>query len=39
MMFGGDINATINLNRLGLDIFLSIERCGGNLVIVETMSE
>ena len=32
-----DINAAINLKRLGLDIFPSIKRRSGNLSVVGTM--
>jgi putative transposase len=32
-----DINAAINLKRLGLGIFLSIKRRSGNLSVVESM--
>jgi hypothetical protein len=34
-----DINASINLKRLGLDIFPSIKRCSKKLVIVGTMTD
>lgn len=35
----GDVNAAINLKRLGLGIFPRIKRRSGKLVIVETMTE
>jgi putative transposase len=37
LMVDRDINAAINLKRLGLDIFPSIKRRSGNLIIVGTM--
>jgi putative transposase len=37
LMVDRDINAAINLKRLGLDIFPSIKRRGGNLSIVGTI--
>jgi putative transposase len=37
LMVDRDINAAINLKRLGLDIFPSIKRRSGNLTIVGTM--
>jgi putative transposase len=39
LMVDRDINAAINLKRLGLGIFPSIKRRSGNLVIVGTMSD
>ncbi|MEZ2317095.1 MAG: RNA-guided endonuclease TnpB family protein, partial [Microcoleus sp.] len=39
LMVDRDINAAINLKRLGLDIFPSIKRRGGNLSVVGTMDE
>ena len=39
LMVDRDINAAINLKRLGLDIFPSIKRCSGNLSIVGTMDK
>jgi len=39
LMVDRDINAAINLKRLGLDIFPSIKRRGGNLSIVGTMDD
>ncbi len=38
-MVDGDINAAINLKRLGLDIFPSIKRPSGNLSVVGTMDD
>jgi putative transposase len=37
LMVDRDINAAINLKRLGLDIFPSIKRRGGNLSVVGSM--
>jgi putative transposase len=37
LMVDRDINAAINLKRLGLDIFPSIKRRSGNLSVVGTM--
>jgi putative transposase len=37
LMVDRDVNAAINLKRLGLDIFPSIKRRSGNLSIVGTM--
>lgn len=34
-----DINAAINLKRLGLGIFPSIKRCSGKLTVVGTMAQ
>ena len=39
LMVDRDINAAINLKRLGLDIFPSIKRRSGNLSIVGTMDK
>ncbi|MGL5066095.1 MAG: RNA-guided endonuclease InsQ/TnpB family protein [Microcoleus sp.] len=39
LMVDRDINAAINLKRLGLDIFPSIKRRSGNLSIVGTMDD
>jgi putative transposase len=39
LMVDRDLNAAINLKRLGLDIFPSIKRRSGNLVIVGTMPD
>jgi putative transposase len=39
LMVDRDVNAAINLKRLGLGIFPSIKRRSGNLVIVGTMSD
>jgi putative transposase len=39
LMVDRDINAAINLKRLGLDIFPSIKSRGGNLSIVGTMDD
>jgi putative transposase len=38
-MVDRDINAAVNLKRLGLGIFLSIKRRSGKLDIVETMDD
>ncbi|MGL5064353.1 MAG: RNA-guided endonuclease InsQ/TnpB family protein, partial [Microcoleus sp.] len=37
LMVDRDINAAINLKKLGLDIFPSIKRCSGNLSVVGTI--
>jgi putative transposase len=37
LMVDRDLNAAINLKRLGLDIFLSIKRRSGNLSVVGSM--
>ena len=37
LMIDRDINAAINLKKLGLDIFPSIKRRGGNLSVVGTI--
>jgi len=39
LMVDRDINAAINLKRLGLDIFPSIKRRSGNLSVVGTMED
>jgi putative transposase len=39
LMVDRDINAAINLKRLGLDIFPSIKRRSGNLSVVGTMDD
>ncbi|MEZ2280640.1 MAG: RNA-guided endonuclease TnpB family protein, partial [Microcoleus sp.] len=39
LMVDRDLNAAINLKRLGLDIFPSIKRRSGNLSIVGTMDK
>jgi putative transposase len=39
LMVDRDVNAAINLKRLGLDIFPSIKRRSGNLVMVGTMPD
>ncbi|MEK0177992.1 transposase [Microcoleus anatoxicus] len=39
LMVDRDINATINLKKLGLDIFPSIKRRNGNLSVVGTMDD
>jgi putative transposase len=39
LMVDRDINAAINLKRLGLGIFLSIKRRSGNLSVVETIDK
>ncbi|MEZ2275291.1 MAG: RNA-guided endonuclease TnpB family protein, partial [Microcoleus sp.] len=39
LMVDRDLNAAINLKRLGLDIFPSIKRPSGNLSIVGTMDK
>ncbi|MEK0178299.1 hypothetical protein [Microcoleus anatoxicus] len=39
LMVDRDINAAIDLKRLGLDIFPSIKRPSGNLSIVGTMDK
>ena len=39
LMVDRDINAAINLKKLGLDIFPSIKRRGGNLSIVGTIDD
>ncbi len=39
LMVDRDINAAINLKRLGLDIFPSIKSRGGNLSLVGTMDD
>jgi putative transposase len=36
-MVDRDVNAAINLKKLGLDIFPSIKRRGGNLSVVGTI--
>ncbi len=38
-MVDRDINAAINLKRLGLDIFPSIKRRGGKLSVVGSMDD
>jgi putative transposase len=38
-MVDRDVNAAINLKRLGFDIFPSIKRRSGKLAIVGTMDE
>lgn len=37
LMVDRDINAAINIKRLGLDIFPSVKRRSGNLSVVGTM--
>jgi putative transposase len=39
LMVDRDINAAINLKRLGLDIFPSIKRRSGNLSVVGNMDD
>jgi putative transposase len=39
LMVDRDINAAINLKRLGLDIFPNIKRRSGNLSVVGTMDD
>jgi putative transposase len=39
LMVDRDINAAINLKRLGLDIFPSIKRHSGNFSVVGTMDD
>jgi putative transposase len=39
LMVDRDINAAINLKKLGLDIFPSIKRRNGNLFVVGTMDD
>ncbi len=39
LMVDRDINAAINLKRLGLDIFPRIKRRSGNLSVVGTMDD